>query len=116
VGEEFLTVLVGFVLVSLFKLPLMEIKSSNSGPVVWLTGCVHGDELGESYVVNERNVEYGVRSISNILAYLGMIRPKDEFFFTLRQKVSEEKFLITQINHPVLLAALSDFWLSQERS
>jgi predicted deacylase len=37
-------------------------------------------ELGESYVVNEKNVEYGVRSILNILAYLGMIRPLNEFF------------------------------------
>lgn len=37
-------------------------------------------ELGESYVVNEKNVEYGVRSISNILAYLGMIEPINEFF------------------------------------
>jgi predicted deacylase len=30
-------------------------------------------ELGESYVVNEKNVEYGVRSIFSVLAYLGMV-------------------------------------------
>ncbi len=37
-------------------------------------------ELGESYVVNEVNVEYGVKSIWNILAYLGMVNTTGEFF------------------------------------
>ncbi|HUT09131.1 MAG TPA: succinylglutamate desuccinylase/aspartoacylase family protein [Thermoguttaceae bacterium] len=37
-------------------------------------------ELGESYVVNEKNVELGVRSVFNILAELGMIEPDDEPF------------------------------------
>jgi predicted deacylase len=39
-------------------------------------------ELGESYVVNEKNVEYGVKSIMNILAYLEMTgKPDEEFKF-----------------------------------
>jgi len=37
-------------------------------------------ELGESYVVNERNVEYGVKSILSILAYLGMTETPEETF------------------------------------
>lgn len=37
-------------------------------------------ELGESYVVNEKNVEYGVKSILGILAYLEMIKKPDEDF------------------------------------
>lgn len=37
-------------------------------------------ELGESYVVNEKNVEYGVRSILGILAFLEMIEQMDETF------------------------------------
>ena len=37
-------------------------------------------ELGESYVVNEINVEYGVKSISNILSFLEMIEPVRESF------------------------------------
>jgi len=37
-------------------------------------------ELGESYVVNERNVEYGVKSVLNILSHLGMIESTG--FFT----------------------------------
>ncbi|HUT31526.1 MAG TPA: succinylglutamate desuccinylase/aspartoacylase family protein [Sedimentisphaerales bacterium] len=37
-------------------------------------------ELGESYVVNEKNVEYGVKSILAILAYLEMIERTDEAF------------------------------------
>jgi len=39
-------------------------------------------ELGESNVVNERNVEYGVKSILNILADLEMVKkPEEEFIF-----------------------------------
>jgi predicted deacylase len=37
-------------------------------------------ELGESFVVNERNVEFGVKSILNILSYLEMITPTEEYF------------------------------------
>ncbi|MEM2906980.1 MAG: succinylglutamate desuccinylase/aspartoacylase family protein, partial [Candidatus Odinarchaeota archaeon] len=37
-------------------------------------------ELGESYVVNEINVEYGVKSIWNILTYLEMVEPMGETF------------------------------------
>ena len=34
-------------------LPLMEIKSINPGPVVWLTSCSHGDEVGGIVVIQE---------------------------------------------------------------
>jgi predicted deacylase len=45
-------------------------------------------ELGESYVVNEANVGYGIKSILGILAYLGMMEPKAEpFRFDLPQDV-----------------------------
>jgi len=37
-------------------------------------------ELGESYVVNEKNVEYGVKSILAILKYLGMFETANETF------------------------------------
>jgi len=37
-------------------------------------------ELGESYVVNERNIEFGVYSIVNILADLGMVSPLEKPF------------------------------------
>ncbi len=37
-------------------------------------------ELGESYVVNENNVDYGVRSILGILAHLGMVETPAEPF------------------------------------
>ena len=35
------------------KIPMMSIKSINPGPVVWLTACVHGDEVGSMIVVHE---------------------------------------------------------------
>jgi predicted deacylase len=37
-------------------------------------------ELGEPYLVNERNVEYGLGAIWNTLAYLEMIKPPEEPF------------------------------------
>lgn len=37
-------------------------------------------ELGEAYVVNEQNVQYGVRSVWNILTHLGMIRDSAKSF------------------------------------
>ena len=46
-------------------------------------------ELGESYVVNEKNVEYGVKSIMGILAYLGMIdKPAKPFTFETNQIIT----------------------------
>ncbi len=45
-------------------------------------------ELGESYVVNEENVEYGVKSILGILAYLEMMKkPEQDFIFQLPKAV-----------------------------
>ena len=39
-------------------------------------------ELGESYIVNEKNVEYGVKSIMRILAYMEMIaKPAEDFAY-----------------------------------
>jgi hypothetical protein len=38
-------------------------------------------ELGESYVVNEKNIEYGVKSVLNILDHIDMIEPLAEPFY-----------------------------------
>jgi len=35
------------------RLALMEAKSEKSGPIVWLTGCVHGDEVGGIVIIQE---------------------------------------------------------------
>ena len=46
-------------------------------------------ELGESYIVNERNVEYGVKSIQGILAHLDMIdKPAEPFTFETTQTIT----------------------------
>ncbi|MFH1734644.1 MAG: succinylglutamate desuccinylase/aspartoacylase family protein [bacterium] len=37
-------------------------------------------EVGESFVVNEKNVDYGVKAILNVLSTLRMIEPVDEMF------------------------------------
>lgn len=49
-------------------------------------------ELGEPYIFNEKGVEFGVKSIMNILTYLKMIEPAKEFFIypaaeTLRDRI-----------------------------
>ncbi len=44
-------------------------------------------ELGESFVVNEKNVEMGVRSIFNVFSQLGMIDSKESFMFTIPHEV-----------------------------
>jgi uncharacterized protein len=35
------------------KIPFMVAKSINPGPVIWLTACVHGDEVGGIVVIQE---------------------------------------------------------------
>lgn len=35
------------------SMPLMSIKSTNPGPVIWLTACIHGDEIGGTVIVQE---------------------------------------------------------------
>ena len=50
-------------------------------------------ELGESYIVNEKNVEYGVKSILGILAYLKMITKPDEDFTYQAPEAAKGKIL-----------------------
>lgn len=38
---------------SVRKLALMSVQSKNKGPVIWLTGCVHGDEVSGIIVIQE---------------------------------------------------------------
>ncbi len=38
---------------SVRKLPMMEIRSKNEGPVIWLTACSHGEEIGGIVVIQE---------------------------------------------------------------
>ena len=35
------------------KLPYLEAKSNQVGPTIWLTGCIHGDEVGGMIVIHE---------------------------------------------------------------
>lgn len=50
-------------------------------------------ELGESYIVNERNVEHGIKSIWNILASLEMIEPQSEIFNYQLTEAYKNRFL-----------------------
>lgn len=35
------------------RLPCMNIQNKNMGPTVWLTGCMHGDEIGGTVIIQE---------------------------------------------------------------
>jgi uncharacterized protein len=35
------------------RIPFMTIKNANSGPVLWLTACMHGDEIGGTVIIHE---------------------------------------------------------------
>lgn len=51
-------------------------------------------ELGEPYVVNEQNIQYGVRSVWNILSHLGMIEPSlEQFVYPLPENCPKGKVL-----------------------
>jgi len=49
---SFINVLTGSDLSSR-RLAIMEAKSQQAGPVVWLTGCVHGEEVGGIAIIQE---------------------------------------------------------------
>jgi hypothetical protein len=49
------------------RIPVMTLDSRQSGPVVWLTGCIHGDEPGGAVIIQdvfrtlrETGLDYGV--------------------------------------------------------
>ncbi|MFA5029151.1 MAG: succinylglutamate desuccinylase/aspartoacylase family protein [Patescibacteria group bacterium] len=52
INHSFIKILTGSDL-SYRRLALMSAKSKNPGPVVWLTGCIHGDEVGGIAVIQE---------------------------------------------------------------
>jgi len=52
VHYSFLKLMTGYDL-SLRRIPVMEIESLKPGPVVVLTGCIHGDEIGGTVVIHE---------------------------------------------------------------
>ncbi|MBN1184203.1 MAG: succinylglutamate desuccinylase/aspartoacylase family protein [Bacteroidales bacterium] len=52
VNYSFIKLLSGYDL-SQRRLPYMKIRSINEGPVVWLTGCMHGDEIGGTVIIHE---------------------------------------------------------------
>ena len=57
-------------------------------------------ELGESYVVNEKNVELGVRSVFQVLSHLGMVAAEGEpFRFAVPENVKGK--VLRYSNRPV---------------
>lgn len=73
---------------------IIEIRSSLTHNLLLRNIPAVTFELGESYVVNEKIIEYGVRSILNILADLEMIVPlPQEFSFPLHKQYLKGQIL-----------------------
>lgn len=54
-------------------------------------------ELGESYIVNEKNIDYGVKSIWNLLSHLGMADPDtEEFIYPLKAEYKQQSLTYSQ--------------------
>ena len=51
-------------------------------------------ELGESFVVNEKNVEYGVKSVMNVLTHLGMVEETAAPFYHPLTNVFRDTLLL----------------------
>jgi len=52
VDYSFLTLLTGSDLSSQ-RLPFMKVEGKENGPTIWLTGCIHGDEVGGMVTIQE---------------------------------------------------------------
>lgn len=52
INYSFIKLLTGYDL-SNRRMPFMTINSINPGPVLWLTGCMHGDEIGGTVIIHE---------------------------------------------------------------
>jgi uncharacterized protein len=35
------------------RIPFMSLKNDREGPVIWFTGCMHGDEIGGTVIIHE---------------------------------------------------------------
>lgn len=51
INYSFLKISTGHNLIQ--KVPMISLESMNPGPVVWMTACIHGDEIGSTVVAKE---------------------------------------------------------------
>ena len=67
-------------------------------------------ELGESYVVNEKNIAYGVSSIFNVLAELGMVaRPIEPFRYPMPYPVMGKLLETLVSQHDCIVLGHTDY-------
>ncbi|HQA63698.1 MAG TPA: succinylglutamate desuccinylase/aspartoacylase family protein [bacterium] len=70
-----------------------ELKKTLSGSLINQGIPALTLELGESYIIDEKNVKEGVQSIWNILAHLNMVKPPDSPFQHSSRHDLENKIL-----------------------
>jgi predicted deacylase len=128
---SFLKILTGSDL-SRRRLPLMSIKGHREGPVVWLTACVHGDEVGGIVIIQELfrklsnqllrgsvyafplmnpiGFETASRQITLSKEDLNRSFPGDTNG-SLAQRIAERVLSAITATHPVLVLDLHNDWI-----
>jgi len=113
------------------RMPYMHITSPSPGPVVWLTGCMHGDEIGGTVTIHEifkklRNGlqrgavhafplmnPFGFESISRFISYskedLNRSFPGNEHG-TLAERMAATVFTKIVESKPALVIDLHNDW------
>ncbi|MEJ2648518.1 MAG: M14 family metallopeptidase [Sedimentisphaerales bacterium] len=132
VKYSFLKILTGSDL-SRRRLPFMSIESVNPGPVVWLTGCIHGDEVtgivtiqevfknvqkqplrkGSLYafpLMNPIGFEVGSRNITISREDLNRSFPGDKTG-SLAERIADKIFTTIEQTKPTLVLDLHNDWM-----
>ena len=71
------------------RVPTMELSSENKGPVVWFTGCMHGDEIGGTVIIHELFKKLQKRLLKGRVMAFPLMNPFG-FETSTRSIISEE--------------------------
>ncbi|KKU98613.1 MAG: AspA [Candidatus Jorgensenbacteria bacterium GW2011_GWC1_48_8] len=101
---SFINVLTGSDLSSR-RLALMEAKSIHEGPVVWLTGCVHGEEVGGIAIIQEIFKKLKKDSSDDLnRSFPGNSKG------SLAERIADKIFTTIMSTHPTLVLDLHNDW------
>lgn len=56
-------------------IPYMSIRSENEGPLIWLVGCIHGDEIGGTVIIHEIFKRIGKKLLKGSLHAFPLVNP-----------------------------------------
>lgn len=56
-------------------IPYMSVRSENDGPLIWLIGCIHGDEIGGTVIIHEIFKRIGKKLLKGSLHAFPLVNP-----------------------------------------